>query len=397
MTPQKQMPPSGGQGGMHGLHRTAGFAIDTGTAAQRRPPDQMADPMTDHAPIPASALRADDAATDRAHALALRDFYARAGFLIRRAHQVVVASFIDGMGAVRLTPTQFAALVVICDQPEIDQINLARRLGIDRTNASMVVNGLTQNGWVHCARAPQDARRNVLTATRAGEASMVLARNIAIEHGAKLGSLMGTVQLAELCTLLRKLLASLPSTAPEWQRPDGSSDLEDLSPIARDYPGHAALYDAIGFLIRRAQQVVEAVFLDNTPVAGLTPRRAGLLYVTSVLEPVEQLTLARWLALDNSTMASVVGDLVRKGLIARSLHPTDKRRRLLQLSPEGRDVLELLTPAANSTSRQITATLGEDGPRFITLMQQFLLATQDLHRVAIHPAVTEMHREIYGK
>lgn len=334
--------------------------------------------------------------SDAAVAARLRDFFDRPGFLVRRAHQVVVASFIDRMGPVRLTPTQFAALVVICDQPEIDQITLSRRLGIDRTNTSMVVNGLTANGWLHSARDPQDGRRNLLTATRAGEASMVLARDIAISHGALLSGLMPEGDLARLCGMLRGLLTRLPTCGPDWQRPDGGRDLFDLSRLLPDFAGHAALYGAIGFLMRRAQQAVEAVFLDEIGIPGMTPRRAGLLYVTDVAAPVEQLTLARWLALDNSTMASVVGDLVKKGLIARRTHPSDKRRRLLSITEAGTEMLARQAPGAERASRLTHEALGADALPFIRLMQQFLLATQSLNRVPLHPAVTAQNQRLYG-
>lgn len=336
------------------------------------------------------------AAPDAVVAERLRDFYNRPGFLIRRANQVIVASFLERMGAIRLTPTQFAALVVVSDEPGIDQITLSRRLGIDRTNTSMVVNGLSQNGWLHSIRAPQDGRRNLLTATRAGEASMLMARDIAIAHGAELAALLPEGDLRRLSDMLRRLVTDLNTSAPPWQRPDGTDDLFDLAPLRETYPGQAALFNAIGFVTRRAQQLMESAFMDAVGIAGMTPRRAGAIYVISLAEPVEQLSLARWLALDNSTMATVVGDLVKRGFVARRTHPHDKRRRLLSLTPAGIAMLNATSAKADRSNQIALDALGGEADAFIILMQHFLLVTQDMNRVALHPAALAQNRAIYG-
>jgi len=356
-----------------------------------RPPTTAVHPETDR-PMADIAYQADDqgvAAEDLRTAIRLERFFSRPGFLVRRAHQISNASFADDLGALHLTPTQMSSLVVIVDAPGIDQITLARRIGVDRTTASMVVNGLSQHGFIHCERSARDARRNEITATRAGTACIHLARDHAVRNTQKLLHAFSVAEVDRLHELLRRLVNEVRASPPEWVRPDGSSRFSrDNSDLEEAFPGHAGLYGAFGFLLRRAHQTLEAAFVECAQALSLTPRRYGVMQITSQCEPLEQIALARWLALDGSTTASVVTELVNHGYLLRTPHPADRRRRLLELADKGRTTLARAQPMAEEASQRAMEVLGDDADEFVRLMRTFLVSNDALSRGQSQRAVT---------
>ena len=98
----------------------------------------------------------------------LHTLYGRPGFLIRRAHQIAVSLFVEEMGALGLTPTQSGILLVLGHRAGLDQISVARLLGLDRSTASMVIAKLVSAGLVARGVDTGDRRRRALTLTPAG-------------------------------------------------------------------------------------------------------------------------------------------------------------------------------------------------------------------------------------
>ena len=113
------------------------------------------------APIsaPAAASGADDA-TYR-----LED---QAGHLLRRAHQRHTALFQEIMGALDLTPTQFAALARIREFGETTQNLLGRQTAMDPATIQGVVQRLVARGFVERRPDPADRRVMVLSLTASG-------------------------------------------------------------------------------------------------------------------------------------------------------------------------------------------------------------------------------------
>lgn len=100
----------------------------------------------------------------------LTDIYGRPGFMIRRAHQIAVAIFLEETRESRVTPTQYGVLVILARRPGIDQNTLARLLGLDRSTTGLVVRRLAERGLITRATGTGDLRRRELELTRAGAA-----------------------------------------------------------------------------------------------------------------------------------------------------------------------------------------------------------------------------------
>jgi DNA-binding MarR family transcriptional regulator len=104
------------------------------------------------------------------------------GHLLRRAHQRHATIFQEGMGAIQLTPTQYAALVKIRDMGQISQNQLGRLTAMDPATIQGVVQRLAARGLVDRAADPNDRRLMQLRLTAKGRALVqtAIARGIAI-------------------------------------------------------------------------------------------------------------------------------------------------------------------------------------------------------------------------
>jgi DNA-binding MarR family transcriptional regulator len=99
----------------------------------------------------------------------LDDLRRRPGFMIRRAHQIAVSVFLEETGELGITNRQYGILFVVKQQPGLDQISVAKLLGLDRSTTGMVVAKLEQAGLVERCIGRSDRRRHSLALTPAGE------------------------------------------------------------------------------------------------------------------------------------------------------------------------------------------------------------------------------------
>lgn len=98
------------------------------------------------------------------------------GHLMRRAHQRHTAIFQDGIDALQLTPTQFAALVKIRDLGEVSQNQLGRLTAMDPATIQGVIQRLDARKLIERKPDPKDKRCTLLTLT--GEGSALIADGI---------------------------------------------------------------------------------------------------------------------------------------------------------------------------------------------------------------------------
>jgi DNA-binding MarR family transcriptional regulator len=93
----------------------------------------------------------------------------QAGHLLRRAHQRHTALFLEMMGVIELTPTQFAALARIREHGPATQNHLGRMTAMDPATIQGVVRRVVARGLVERRPDPEDRRVMVLSLTLAGE------------------------------------------------------------------------------------------------------------------------------------------------------------------------------------------------------------------------------------
>lgn len=88
----------------------------------------------------------------------IEDIYQSPGHLIRRCQQISASLFAEELGSYGLTPIQYAAMLAIRDQPEIDQRGLSRIIAIDRSTVGTVLKTLEHKGLI-IRNVPSDNQR----------------------------------------------------------------------------------------------------------------------------------------------------------------------------------------------------------------------------------------------
>ncbi len=90
------------------------------------------------------------------------------GHLLRRCQQRAVEIFMDEVGTARITPRQFALLLILAQRPGLTQTDLVTETGIDRSTVGDMIDRLVQRGLVRRRRSGRDQRANTLVILPAG-------------------------------------------------------------------------------------------------------------------------------------------------------------------------------------------------------------------------------------
>ena len=132
------------------------------------------------------------------------------------------------------------------------------------------------------------------------------------------------------------------------------------------------VYDEPGHLIRRAQQIAVSMF-HSTMGHGVTPIQYCVLRVLQSHPGIDQVTLARFCALDTSTAADLAVRLEERGLVRRMMPMKSKRFRLLHLTEEGTSLLQKLVPSSSLLARRLLKALNKDEQKvFMHLLRKFV-------------------------
>ena len=113
------------------------------------------------------------------------------------------------------------------------------------------------------------------------------------------------------------------------------------------------LYRKPGHLIRRAQQIAVALFMQECAGFDLTPVQYAALAAIREYPGIDATRLAGEIAFDRPTIGGVLERLEAKVLIVRTATPEDKRVKLLRLTTEGQRLLKRAEPAVESAQDRI--------------------------------------------
>lgn len=136
-----------------------------------------------------------------------------------------------------------------------------------------------------------------------------------------------------------------------------------------------------GHLIRRAQQIAVAVFMEECGRFDVTPVQYAALTAIGQQPDIDATRLSQLIALDRSTTGSVLERLEAKSLVLRSASPGDRRVKLLRLSAAGRELLREVDAAVDRAQHRIVAPLRpEERETFIRLLTQLVESNNALSR-----------------
>lgn len=156
--------------------------------------------------------------------------------------------------------------------------------------------------------------------------------------------------------------------------------------VRKGHAGSAApveVYDEPGHLIRRAQQIAVSMF-HSAMGNGVTPIQYCVLRVLQEHPGIDQVTLAKFCALDTSTAADLAVRLEERGLVRRMMPMKSKRFRLLHLSPEGTELLRRLVPRSTALANRLLRELNREEQKvFMHLLKKFVHLNNDESRAPL--------------
>ena len=85
-----------------------------------------------------------------------------------------------------------------------------------------------------------------------------------------------------------------------------------------------------GHLIRRAQQIAVAIFIEECAAFDLTPVQYAAMVAIQENEGIDATRLSAQIAFDRSTLGNVLERLEARGFVERYSSPDDKRVKLLE-------------------------------------------------------------------
>lgn len=134
---------------------------------------------------------------------------------------------------------------------------------------------------------------------------------------------------------------------PACHRGDGTMKMMNLD----------ELYHRPGHLLRRANQIIIGMFVEEIGDLNITPVQFASMVVIAEHPKIDATRLSELVALDRSTVGNVIERLEDKGLVSRTPSRDDKRVKLIQLSRKGEEALTLCTPAVERSQERFLASL----------------------------------------
>jgi len=135
--------------------------------------------------------------------------------------------------------------------------------------------------------------------------------------------------------------------------------------------GDYRLEDQVGFLLRRANQRHLAVFAGVIP--EVTTTQLAALAKLAEAGPMSQNQLGRMTAMDAATIKGVVGRLVLRRLVVTAPSAEDRRRLIIDLTPEGRALFADLRERGFEATRRTLAPLAPaERERFLALLRRLV-------------------------
>jgi DNA-binding MarR family transcriptional regulator len=137
-----------------------------------------------------------------------------------------------------------------------------------------------------------------------------------------------------------------------------------------------------GHLIRRAQQIAVAIFIEECADLDLTPVQYAAMVAIQENEGIDATRLSAQIAFDRSTLGNVLERLEARGFVERFASPDDKRIKLLKLTPQGRSTIRRAEIAVRQTQERILAPLAPKDRRILLeLLAQLVELNNDASRV----------------
>src|SRR5436305_4825617 len=122
-----------------------------------------------------------------------------------------------------------------------------------------------------------------------------------------------------------------------------------------EYPGADALAtECFANLWRAADLLMELHNSHTRDKYGLSPgARQVLAVVEGAGEPLEPSVIAQRVLTTTGSMTSLLDTLEKRGLVVRLPHPNDRRKLLVDITPEAQTIVDELLPSLHARERDV--------------------------------------------
>ncbi len=144
------------------------------------------------------------------------------------------------------------------------------------------------------------------------------------------------------------------------------------------------VYDAPGHLIRRSQQISVAIFFEEFDRYDVTPIQYASLIAIRDHPGIDQKTLSDQVAIDRSTIGTVLRTLDERGLIMRVAPKQNMRIKQVFISRAGNDLLQTTREDIYRVQERILAPLSaKERKVFMELLSRLVRLNNKLSRAPL--------------
>ncbi len=144
------------------------------------------------------------------------------------------------------------------------------------------------------------------------------------------------------------------------------------------------VYGKPGHLIRRAQQIAVAIFIEECAAFDITPVQYAALVAIRENPGIDATRLSALVAFDRSTLGNVLERLEVKGVVRRRAGKEDRRVKALALTQVGQELLTAVEPAVERAQARILSPLAPaDQATLMALLGQLVELNNESSRVPL--------------
>jgi DNA-binding MarR family transcriptional regulator len=135
------------------------------------------------------------------------DVYTKPGHLIRRLQQMAVSVFTQECADHDITPVQYAALVAVRDNPELDATRIAALIAFDRSTLGNVLERLEAKGLIERRAKAGDRRVKILRLSSRGAQVLAEAEPAVLRAQSRMLDPLTEAERQEFLLLVRRIIA----------------------------------------------------------------------------------------------------------------------------------------------------------------------------------------------
>lgn len=142
-----------------------------------------------------------------------------------------------------------------------------------------------------------------------------------------------------------------------------------------------AVFDMPGHLLRRCHQIAVAIFFDECEALDITPPQFVTLAALARHGPLDKAALGGVAALDRTTVAVVVKNLMQRGLVELRSSTSDRRAKIVAITSAGERMLDAARDAVDTAQDRMLGPLTlREREQFIRLLGKFARENNALSR-----------------